>query len=811
METTKNLFEITPFHMQDRNINHLSDEIINGATAVFEMRGFNAQCFDNCDSVNIFYISKYKKIFTQKQLRDFCEKHPEETFIIIPNDDGNEYSIWVKINSSPNKLLLNFYKVNNNGILTFIASIKNVPQTVQWDERSIYYNKEFVDNITKESYRYYGSMSYNITLNNIKDSHRIVQNTFSIIGEGNDLNTTAIMNQYLEIPNKTRIVSYVGYYNIQQKISITGDRILSDDLSLRYGITPRNEDEDNHSYSYHHIHCDEQFNAGIDKNTWNRIEEYLKMIVRGPKAKTEELGERYYSYRHCNAKTAAIIVISEPAGQHRRPTYHYVKAFYVNNAIDVVELARGELLMKDMTPVDCYYLYYTGEYVRISHNTFSSIKNTIMNTDIDKVTLAEWSETKALHPTLVKAAAAVEDKVGLSTIKLFNRVPFGSLYLEQLIKGQSYDIAKAMADYIVQRGDNMNYVCSSLKDIFPGCNPEGTSLLAIMNMTKPCFELLSEFKTGVLERYLIAYKAIKTFMPDGILTKDGKQMVMKYMELVSMNWHQYHCRTGRTVDIINYPNEIKSVYKMIDRFKNNFKDSYDMLRSYKEIVMAYFQFKDFGWDPAQYQIFIEFGLGDLSQTAQMVRDREHAANTALKIYQNKIDEEAHKIVEKQYSNRKSTIEKMMITKTMVKESKTGLLNKYTIIVPSQIYGEEVINSIEKEGHDLNHCVYRSYANEIASGSYTVLYLRSAVHPDDPMVTIGINADGRINQTYRLDDQGITPEQAQAIAEWATLRKGMVTFRTEGNDVPPGGWPKSVEVPTLPKPDAEWLKKLGSIE
>ena len=154
---------------------------------------------------------------------------------------------------------------------------------------------------------------------------------------------------------------------------------------------------------------------------------------------------------------------------------------------------------------------------------------------------------------------------------------------------------------------------------------------------------------------------------------------------------------------------------------------------------------------------------------------------------------------------------MLITKTMVKESKTGLLNKYTIVVPSQIYGEEVINSIEKEGHDLNHCVYRSYANEIASGSYTVLYLRSAIHPDDPMVTIGINADGRINQTYRLDDQGITLEQAQAIAEWATLRKGMVTFRTEGNDVPPGGWPKSVEVPTLPKPDVEWLKKLGSIE
>ena len=61
---TKNLFEIAPLHMQDININHLSDEIINGATAIFEMNGFNAQYFDDCDSINIYYISKYKKIFT---------------------------------------------------------------------------------------------------------------------------------------------------------------------------------------------------------------------------------------------------------------------------------------------------------------------------------------------------------------------------------------------------------------------------------------------------------------------------------------------------------------------------------------------------------------------------------------------------------------------------------------------------------------------------------------------------------------------------------------------------------------------------
>ena len=289
-------------------------------------------------------------------------------------------------------------------------------------------------------------------------------------------------------------------------------------------------------------------------------------------------------------------------------------------------------------------------------------------------------------------------------------------------------------------------------------------------------------------------------------------MFRQYMELYCMDWVEYRCRTGRTVNIIDYPAEIKSIYKMINKIRSAFPaDSYEPMRNYKEIVMAYFQFKDFGWEPADSQIFIEFGLGDLSETRKMIRDREHAANVALSIYEDKIDELAHQRAENHYAHRMDALNKMVSTQKMAKGSKNGLLKKYVITAPTQIYGEDVVGSIEKEGRDMRHCVYRSYAGQIAGGTYTVLYLRSAKAPEQSLVTIGITNEGRINQTFGVDDTEITKEQAEAIVEWATQREGMVTFKSEHKDVLPGGWARGVNVPSLPEPDAEWLRKLAEIE
>ena len=155
----------------------------------------------------------------------------------------------------------------------------------------------------------------------------------------------------------------------------------------------------------------------------------------------------------------------------------------------------------------------------------------------------------------------------------------------------------------------------------------------------------------------------------------------------------------------------------------------------------------------------------------------------------------------------------MLTKTAINKDKTGLLEKYTICIPSQIYDASVDYSIEREGLEMDHCVYRSYANQIADGSYTVVYLRKAARPEQVLVTIGINNEGRINQTFGMHDSAITTEEAKAIAEWAKTKQGLVTFKSEHRDVTPGGWPSGCSslIPNLPEPDKDWLVKLATTE
>ena len=135
-------------------------------------------------------------------------------------------------------------------------------------------------------------------------------------------------------------------------------------------------------------------------------------------------------------------------------------------------------------------------------------------------------------------------------------------------------------------------------------------------------------------------------------------------------------------------------------------------------------------------------------------------------------------------------------------------NGYVVLVPTQVYGIDVVGSIEKEGSDQNHCLFRQYTNEIVEGKFTPLWLRLANSPEKSLVTFSLTKEGRIDQTRGECDRDITVQEAKAIAAWAMSKRGMVTFRSEGTDVAPGGWPSNVSVPSLPNPDKDWLKELS---
>ena len=803
----------------------IKKEDIPNFTIVYRGSCFATQEYDGTkkNGYGIFYVQKYKKLFLYEEMCEFIENHPDEMFLLCNDSSGSKHSVFVFVESEDNQLKLSFYNNGEGkGKFEILAEMENVYGTTQMKEPIIYKpGKIDVSIIPNRYHRDYVQICFfeENEYGNMPSSSQ-----FRLFNYDSDrMPTTAeIIKDHLQLPNQTRVVASLEYSGNYLMYKIDTGILCTASPTIRYGITNNEEMRDNKGRSLN-FHPTIRFpEADLPKETFERIKEYITNILNGPKA--EPLGLAFGCISSV-VTSKGVLVISEPVSGHKRPTYHYIRGFKKGTALDIIELARGELLIKDMIPVNCYYLNAdTGEYCQVSHHLLGSLKKDIIDqSEVDKVSLAQWTEEKSMHPELIKSilGADAHNDILLHRIKLFNRVPFGALFLEQIIKAGKLEFAISFAEFIMQRADNMNYSCGSLDDILPGCNPEGTSLAKILNFSKPCMDLfMREFTTEKVDNFTSIYKAIKAIAPDSVLTKERQKLITQYLELWRIGWTRFICGTGRTVDIIDHPEEIKSLYKMINRIRDTFGINgadYDVRRSYMEIVSAYFQFVDFGWDPAESKIFIEFSLAGENKEAikNMIRDREHAANTALAIYRDKINEENHRKVEAHYTYRKThALKKLEMTEPAAGTKKSAFSwfrNDYVIISPSQIYGKHTVGSIEKEGSDMEHCVFRSYADQIANGSYTVMYLRKKDAPEESLVTIGITKDGRINQTFGKNDCTINSEEAMAIAEWAQAKCGLVTFVSEHNAVVPGGWNRSVGIPTLEKANKEWLAKLARIE
>lgn len=72
---------------------------------------------------------------------------------------------------------------------------------------------------------------------------------------------------------------------------------------------------------------------------------------------------------------------------------------------------------------------------------------------------------------------------------------------------------------------------------------------------------------------------------------------------------------------------------------------------------------------------------------------------------------------------------------------------------------------------MHHCVFRSYATNIAKGEYKIIYLRKK--KDEAYITVGIKRDGTIEQARRESDKPISSEDALALKAWAKSREGQV--------------------------------------
>lgn len=792
---------------------------IDGSTVVYVNDNFRVQSSEpEKAGYGIFYIQKYQKILTNPQFCDFIKSHPDEKFLVMDNTHGNATHFWAYTVSEPNQLTLHiFNKMDDVAVMKEVAILRTKFGTVEWEKPEILDDRvkieAYTDNEGKEnectrhyfSVKGYGSKHYDYA----SSSYRIGEEDISWINyDDNHYETKDIINRALNIPGQTRVLcKYNGGDSYSYEITANKFSLL--DPTVRYGIRGDASDRTYSWYIRDRFHTDEEPfpDLPLDEETMSRVKTFMTTVLKNLQKQNP-----FHVFWETN-----LVVLDKPIPGHRRPTYHFLHGILTADTVDVVDVCRGELQIEGMEPVNCYHLRgEDGKYYRISHNFFGKIKSNIKEAEIDVTSFEEWNDTRAVHPELVATLSKYGDKsVDLTLIRLLNTLPFGVTFIEQLIKTDHVQLGHYLARKIRTEADNPNYRCSSLTDILPGVNPDGTTILEVMNMTKPCYNYLMEDideTNSSLGKFIAKYKAVKCFLPDGIFTSAGSKSVEEYMWLYNKNKHYtqglVHCEI---IDFINYPEEVKTIYKMYQKIDRVFKGDalWDATRKYSEIVGAYIKMKNIGFNPSEQLVFLEFGLGmGVKEALDMLDRREKAANNAIENCRAKLEEPIRQAVEKTYDSRKAAIKKLESDKKLEKDP---AFEKYIVIAPSRIYDKEDTRSIEHEGRYMDHCVYNAYSKDIANGEYTVVYLRSKTSPEDGLVTIGIDERGRINQTYTFHDRGISKEQAAAIVAWAKSKEGLVWFNTDSGAVCPGGWNCSVPVPALARPDPEYIKKLSTVK
>lgn len=778
----------------------------------------------------LFYIPKYKDVYTWDQLVGFIHSHPKERFAFVGEGYRVSNPVFTFVETKPNKIKLTFFVDFGEGRLTRIGMARNKDKSTE----PIAY--DFDKGVTVSMAERPGDPLAFSTVKGYPhrtDFRTIPMNT----AVTTDLADTAqIINHNLKITGTTRVICVVAYSELMYTVSPLPRSCES--ATKRLGIdTTRNADDG--KYWSHHtrskcIHTDETFNAPMDPETFERIKTQmladLRMMEEERKKKPKEVSESqsYYRSKEEPFIKKSYLVIDKSLEHHFRPTFHLILGIALNGEYDVQEVLRGDLQMKDMIPTTTYYLSSTtGNFVHVSHELYTYAKNMVMNATIDPVSFNEWAGTKSLNPALVMAVARF-GRLELETIGYYNRLKFGTLFVEQLIKSGLAGYGESFAEYINEKADRIEEHCNSLSDILPGVNAMETSLQRILGLSKPTMQLLLDklrAKDGETRRsrrdvedFQDIYNMVKEVFPDNIVNKERLSLFDKYQYLVN-NGHWY---TGVRFDddvvvhLLDHKAELLSMAKMYHRIDERFAGDSEWhrrsqaTRHYDEIVKAYFMLLSYGFNPGDQMVFLEFSLGGTSvENLAEIGSREHAANRALASLRGLIDAEMRARREKSYAFRRDKA--LSRLEIIPKDTeKKPYLGKYTVIAPSAIYGLTP-GTIELEGDEQSHCVFRNYAADVAEGKYTIMFLRKAESPDKSLITIGITSEGRINQTYGFSNRSLHKEEAQAIAKWASKFPGKLTFSIEGRDVQPGGWHSEVELPKLPPVDDAWIDKLAATE
>ena len=348
---------------------------------------------------------------------------------------------------------------------------------------------------------------------------------------------------------------------------------------------------------------------------------------------------------------------------------------------------------------------------------------------------------------------------------------------------------------------------TSMQDIIPGFVEDSKSLFTCLGMPKAwgkaAFDLCvkaqgNDFTRSDIHNAALSLQiawALESALTDG---KPSEASVPARASEYAAIWREHLSELGltsgrRTItreqwlfmayenDPIGMAEAMRSYHRMTKKAaKLGLKDNAS--RNFlTETFQAYCQLKAIGEDPEAHGVLYEYGLPeeDLDEAAAMVERRCGAAQDVLAGYQAILNEKEHDVHENKYDEHRKSMYWLECSDPEVSKN-------YVFKLPTKLYGDDDPLSLQSEGRMQSNCVFGSYLSKLANGEYTIVLMRKRDEPDSSLVTIGINKNLTIDQTYMAHNHPIEAEHGQAIKAWLAkvLSRGKGALKMSGH---PGGW------------------------
>ena len=403
MKKVKTIAEICPnvYNLAEKIIarkRRLKLEDITEMTLVVEKDGFYVQSqMKKFITDDIYFIPKYNVVLTYEQMIQFAKDHSEENFLLGDNNHIDADDFWTFITSKPNQLTLHVFSGGGDGHLKLMAMLQTKYGSTSWEKVEKY--DPFITRITStnpDGYGYRDSENKkhfviakdkypNRYLSKSVDSLRIINDPEH---SGSADPTNELLRDYINIVGKTRITLEPDRQPFRYSVSDKAN-IETKNIAERYGLLTTGKGwyydwGDRRMYDLY-----DTFDPSVPQEDWDRVTKRLEA----------KLLEQDTDTKICNGDIlkASTILITKPLPGHRRPTFHYICGFRTNKTTDIVELACGELLVKDMLPEEIYGLMKDGRYAHLSHTLKSDMRSMIKDAEIDPESYNIWADTFKTH------------------------------------------------------------------------------------------------------------------------------------------------------------------------------------------------------------------------------------------------------------------------------------------------------------------------------------------------------------------------------------------------------------------------------